>query len=223
MNLSTKLLTEGDPELVRLAKELDEWHGAAQEIPDERGGRVRIRINRMTLRQEAFVGGKWVEIGAGGQGPAAGAGNAGASYRDAVPGNWVEWTNVLSKPTTFTPSSHQHAGGDITSAVANATDADTLDGSHAAAFAAAAHTHTDLSVVEGANAAMGTAVLVGGTVTVNTTKVAANSRILCFHQVLGGSVGSLYISARTVGVSFTVTSSNILDTSTIAWLIVAPA
>jgi len=134
MNLSTKLLTEGDPELVRLAKELDEWHGAAQEIPDERGGRVRVRINRRTLRQEAFVGGKWVEIG----GPAAegesGRRGEGETYRDAVPSNWAEWTNVLSRPAAYPPSSHQHAGGDITSAVANATDADTVDGQHALEF-----------------------------------------------------------------------------------------
>ena len=137
MNLSTKLLTEGDPELVRLAKELDEWHGAAQEIPDERGGRVRVRINRRTLRQEAFVGGSWVELGSS-IGPSGATQDARGSYRDAVPSNWVEWTNVLSRPAAYPPSSHQHAGGDITSAVANATDADTLDGSHAAAFLPAA-------------------------------------------------------------------------------------
>ena len=39
------------------------------------------------------------------------------------------------------PAAHTHAGADITSAVANATDADTLDGEHASAFADAAHAH----------------------------------------------------------------------------------
>ncbi len=39
------------------------------------------------------------------------------------------------------PITHAHAGADITSAVANATDADTLDGEHASAFADAAHAH----------------------------------------------------------------------------------
>lgn len=37
-----------------------------------------------------------------------------------------------------TPMAHTHGGGDITSAVANATEADTLDGNHASAFAVAA-------------------------------------------------------------------------------------
>ncbi len=36
---------------------------------------------------------------------------------------------------------HTHGGGDITSAVASATDADTVDGEHASAFADASHSH----------------------------------------------------------------------------------
>jgi len=39
------------------------------------------------------------------------------------------------------PAVHTHAGTDITSAVANATDADTLDGQHASEFASAGHDH----------------------------------------------------------------------------------
>lgn len=78
-------------------------------------------------------------------------------------------------------------------------------------------------VKEGANATMGSAVLVAGAVTVNTTKVTANSRILLTSQVDGGIPGFLRISSRIVGTSFTVTSSNAADTSTVAWLIVEPA
>jgi hypothetical protein len=53
----------------------------------------------------------------------------------------VNNTNLAYGDVGAAASSHQHGGGDITSAVANATDADTVDGSHAAAFAAAAHAH----------------------------------------------------------------------------------
>lgn len=75
----------------------------------------------------------------------------------------------------------------------------------------------------GGGATMGTATLVGGTVTINTTKVTANSRI--YVTVNGGTltnVGSNYISARTAGTSFTITSTNILDVSQVAWIIIEP-
>lgn len=82
-----------------------------------------------------------------------------------------------------------------------------------------------LYVKEGTNATMGTGTLSGGTATISTTKVTANSRI--FLTDAGGGVlaniGSLYVSARSVGASFTVTSNNALDTSNFYWLIVEPA
>lgn len=77
---------------------------------------------------------------------------------------------------------------------------------------------------EGTNATMGTGVLSGGTATVSTSKVTANSRIFLSDQ--GGSItniGSIYISAKTGGVSFTVASTNVLDASTFAWIIFEPA
>jgi hypothetical protein len=70
---------------------------------------------------------------------------------------------------------------------------------------------------------MGSAVLVGGTVTVSTTKVTAGSRIFLSVDAIGGTLGIVAVSARSAGTSFTVTSSNALDTSTISWLIVEPA
>jgi hypothetical protein len=79
------------------------------------------------------------------------------------------------------------------------------------------------AVKEGSNAKMGTAVLVGGTVTVSTTAVTANSRIFLTTQTVGGTIGVQYISARTAGTSFDITSSSGSDTSTVAWLIVEPA
>lgn len=79
-------------------------------------------------------------------------------------------------------------------------------------------------VKEGTNGCMGTGTLSGGTLVVSTTKVTANSRIFLSDQ--GGTItniGSLYISARSAGTSFTVSSSNVLDASTFAWIIFEPA
>ena len=80
-----------------------------------------------------------------------------------------------------------------------------------------------IKIAEGTNARMGTAVLVAGTVTVNTTAVAANSRIYLTSQTDGGTPGWLRVSGRTAGTSFDITSSSATDTSTVAWLIVEPA
>ena len=80
-----------------------------------------------------------------------------------------------------------------------------------------------LKVKEGSNATMGAAVLVVGTVTVSTTKVTANSRIFLTSNVDGGTTAALRVSARSAGVSFTITSLSALDTSTVAWLIVEPS
>lgn len=79
-------------------------------------------------------------------------------------------------------------------------------------------------IKEGTNACMGLATLVGGTVVVNTTKTTANSRIQLTGQ--GGNItnlGSYNVTARTAGTSFTITSSNVLDTNTVAWEIREPA
>lgn len=57
---------------------------------------------------EVLVGSTWVKVG------------------DQV----ATWANLAGKPSTFTPSSHNHGGGDITSAVANATNA--TNATHAA-------------------------------------------------------------------------------------------
>lgn len=80
-----------------------------------------------------------------------------------------------------------------------------------------------LRVREGSNAKQGTAVLVAGTVTVANTAVTANSRIFLTSQVDGGTPGFLRVSARVAGTSFTITSSNGADTSTVAYQIFEPA
>lgn len=80
-------------------------------------------------------------------------------------------------------------------------------------------------VKEGTNATMGTGTLSGGTVVISTTKVTASSRI--FITDTGGGVlaniGVLYVSARSAGTSFTVSSANALDSSTFNWIIIEPS
>jgi hypothetical protein len=68
----------------------------------------------------------------------------------------------------------------------------------------------------------GTAVLVAGTVTVNDASITTDSRILLTANVPGGTPGFLHVSARSVGVSFTITSSSATDTSTVAYFILEP-
>lgn len=75
---------------------------------------------------------------------------------------------------------------------------------------------------EGSNAAMGTATLAAGTVTVANTKVKANSRIFLMSQSDGGTPGWLRVSARVADTSFTILSSSNTDTSVVAYLILEP-
>ena len=68
----------------------------------------------------------------------------------------------------------------------------------------------------------GTAVLVSGAVTVSDSSITANSRIILTSQVGGGTPGWLRVSARSAGVSFTITSSSGTDTSTVGYLVIEP-
>ena len=80
-------------------------------------------------------------------------------------------------------------------------------------------------IKEGSNATMGTATLVAGTVVVSTTKVTANSRIFLTIQSLGTVAvpKAIAVTAVTASTSFTITSADATDTSTVAWLIVEPS
>lgn len=82
-----------------------------------------------------------------------------------------------------------------------------------------------VQIKEGVNACSGAATMVAGTVTVNTTKVTANSRIQLTPQSLGTVTApkTVGVTARAAGVSFTITSADATDTSVVAWQIVEPA
>lgn len=68
----------------------------------------------------------------------------------------------------------------------------------------------------------GSVTLVGGTATISTTSVTANSLIFLTSQELGtvSDPSALAVTARVAGVSFTITASQATDTSSIAWMIV---
>jgi len=80
-----------------------------------------------------------------------------------------------------------------------------------------------LKIKEGANAKMGIATLTAGTVSVTNTSVTAVSRIFLTIQTPGGTPGAVYVSTRSVGASFDITSTSGPDTSDVAWMIVEPA
>lgn len=57
--------------------------------------------------------------------------------------------------------------------------------------------------------------LVAGTVVVLDGNVTAATQIRLYSSVLGGTPGALFISAKSVGVSYTISSTNAADTSTV--------
>lgn len=77
-----------------------------------------------------------------------------------------------------------------------------------------------VKIARGSNACSGTgATLSGGTVTVSTTAVATGDIVLLSMTASGGTVGFPAISINN-GVSFTITSSSVIDTSTYSWVII---
>lgn len=78
-----------------------------------------------------------------------------------------------------------------------------------------------LKVVTGANANAGTGTLTGGTVTIATTAVTASSLVFLTDTTNSlTNLGTLTVASISAGASFTVKSSNALDTSTFNWLII---
>ncbi len=71
----------------------------------------------------------------------------------------------------------------------------------------------------GGAAVVGNATLVGGTITVNTTRALTGSYILLTSKTNGGTVGNISYTIVNA-TSFTINSTNPLDTSTYTWLII---
>ena len=70
----------------------------------------------------------------------------------------------------------------------------------------------------------GTATLVAGQVTVSDTNTTIHTRVALYQDSLipsGGSVGILFISAKSAGASFTIKSSSSTDTSIVYYEILS--
>lgn len=80
-----------------------------------------------------------------------------------------------------------------------------------------------IKIKQGTNATAGRATLVGGTVTVSTTKATTTAEYFLTRRVTGGTVGHLTIGTVTGATSFVITSSSGTDTSDISWMIVEAA
>lgn len=76
-----------------------------------------------------------------------------------------------------------------------------------------------VTIKTGANARLGTATLVAGTVTVANTSVSANTKIFLSRATTGGTVGHLSYT-KINGTSFTINSSSGTETSTVDWMLV---
>ena len=79
-----------------------------------------------------------------------------------------------------------------------------------------------LQIATGANASVGTATLVAGTVTVATTAVTTNSKIFVTVGALGtvAAPQAMHVDAIVNGVSFDITSADVTDTSDVNWFII---
>lgn len=78
-----------------------------------------------------------------------------------------------------------------------------------------------LKITTGTNASAGTGTLSSGTATISTTAVTASSLIFITDTASSlTNIGTPSVSSKSAGTSFTVTSSNVLDSSTFNWLII---
>jgi hypothetical protein len=78
-----------------------------------------------------------------------------------------------------------------------------------------------LKIGTGSNATVGTGTLSGGTVVISTTAVTASSLIFLTDTTNSlTNLGTLTVAAISAGTSFTVKSSNVLDTSTFNWFMI---
>lgn len=76
-----------------------------------------------------------------------------------------------------------------------------------------------LRLKSGSNQRAGNATLVDGTVTVNNTTVTANTLVHLTRKTSGGTIGTAITYTVSAGNSFTITSDNVLDTSTFTYLL----
>lgn len=84
---------------------------------------------------------------------------------------------------------------------------------------------TGIRIKEGSNARMGVTTLVLGVSVVSNNTITANTRIFLSVESLGTVTvpSAVAVTARSAGTSFTITASNLTDTSVVAWFLMEPA
>lgn len=127
---------------------------------------------------------------------------------------------VSITPQTTTQTGLQVTG--LTSQTANLFQVDPVSvstGSYLNVSAAGITTLKKLNLTTGGNTSAGTATLSSGTITVSTTAVTASSIIMLTLQNCS-NCGNPYISAKTAGTSFVISSTNVLDGSIVGYQII---
>lgn len=81
-------------------------------------------------------------------------------------------------------------------------------------------TAVPLRISSGTNQRAGDATLVGGTVTVSNTTVTANTKVYAQRKATGGTIGMSLTYTISAGSGFTLTSDNVLDTSTYSYILI---
>ncbi|BAU40202.1 hypothetical protein [Ralstonia phage RSP15] len=155
--------------------------------------------------------------------------NATATITGAVTLNSsLALTTTANPTTTYTSSSGTNMSVGVNGASGAVSIFDIVGGVSVARFNSLANggklvvSYGLTAMRTGANPTVGTATLVAGVVTVNTTAVNANSKIFVSRNTPGGTVGNLYAQTADIvaGTSFKITSSSNTDTSTVNWFIV---
>jgi len=134
-------------------------------------------------------------------------------------GAWLP-LNIRSSVTTFTAGGTglgvlNSTGWRLGDATAATTDKLEVNGSIKLATAG-----NKLKIATGTNASVGTATLVGGTVTVSTTAALTASLIYVTVKTPGGTQGFLSVPTITNATSFVINSTSALETSTVNWWII---
>lgn len=178
------------------------------------------RFGKLFTKRLVIQGGGWIEDDLHIKGDLTVDGDFPGGVVDTVNGQIgtvvLDASDVGALADTYAP-----AAADISDATATGEALITAASASAARTAIGA---LDAAAAASKIVATGTSTLVGGTVVVNNANVVAGSMILLTTQVLGTVTVAtpVAVTARSAGVSFTITSANVVDTSTVSWMIINP-
>lgn len=202
--------TSGNPSAIRLtitntasgatAKLFELLVGATSMFSVAKDGQINLAAGSGLISSS----GTFMPLGAGG-GAAYAA--SGTFFRDTV---GIRWSQDAAWSGTADTGLFRNAAGILE------VNSGTAGGIGALRLNAAGR----LIIASGANQRAGNLTLIGGTLTVANTTVTANSIILLTRKATGGTIGFAVTYTVIAATSFTVTSDNVLDTSTYSYLII---